>query len=122
MKFLVDNPVSPLVAGMLRDAGHDAVHVRDYSLESAPDTIIFERAYNERRIIISADTDFGMLIAKSKQKKPSIILFHHTFSHRPEQQAMLLISNLDQLADVLEDGSIIVFEDKRIRVRKLPIM
>lgn len=121
MKFLVDNPVSPLVAGMLRNAGHDAAHVRDYSLESAADITIFERAFKEKRIIVSADTDFGMLIALSKQQKPSIILFHHSFSHRPEQQAKLLISNLEQLSEILESGSIIVFEDRRIRVRKLPI-
>ena len=122
MRFLVDNPVSPLVAGMLRNDGHDAVHVRDYALESAADMIIFKRAYKENRIIISADTDFGMLIARSKQQKPSIILFHHSFSHRPEQQAKLLISNLEQLSNDLEQGSIIVFEERRIRVRALPIM
>ena len=48
MRFLVDNPVSPLVAEMLRKSGHDAVHVRDYRLQAAADSVIFERASQER--------------------------------------------------------------------------
>lgn len=120
MRFLIDNALSPTIAQELRDLGYDAIHVRDIGLAAAPDLSIFERAAAEDRIVVSADTDFGTLLALCQSSKPSVILFRLEGHRSPGHQTALLLANIPSLENALARGCVAVLEDSRIRIRALP--
>jgi len=121
MKFPIDNALSPALADLLQQAGHDAVHVRSIGLQHAEDDAIFDRAAIDGRILLTADADFGALLAARSSRQPSVIQFRGEGSRKPDALARTLLANLVQLADPLDNGSIVTFEPARVRVRLLPI-
>lgn len=109
------------MAEELRNAGHDAVHVRQYEMQAASDDTIFERAGSENRVLISADTDFGRILALRTVSEPSVILLRWPELRQPAAQAQIILSNLVNMSADLEKGCVVVIEQSRLRVRLLPI-
>jgi predicted nuclease of predicted toxin-antitoxin system len=122
MRFLIDNALSPWLSEKLREAGHDSVHVRDYGMQAEDDETILNRAEQEQRIIVSADTDFGGLLAERMSQFPSFILFRGNLTRIPSKQLQILLANLSSIEGALNSGAIVVFEPYRIRIRSLPLV
>jgi predicted nuclease of predicted toxin-antitoxin system len=121
VRFLVDENLSLLVVDLLRGSGHDAVHVRDIGLRSAGDREILERARSEDRVLVSADTDFGRILAASGSTSPSVILLRREGSRRASAQVDLILANLEQVSTDLDAGAVVVLDATRVRVRRLPV-
>ena len=121
MNFLIDNALSPRVAAGLRAAGHDAVHVLDYGMHAATDEAIFERAALESRVVVSADTDFGTLLALREATSPSVILLRAPSLRRADGQVALILVAVPSTEAALRRGAIVILERHRLRLRDLPI-
>lgn len=121
MRLLLDANLSPEVARILREAGNDTVHVADIGLLSAPDPEILNTAAEQDRVLLTADSDFGALLALSSLKTPSVVLLRSADHMRPAEQAELLKANLPTIAEALEEGAIVSLSRERLRVRSLPI-
>lgn len=122
MRFLVDENLSPRLARLLEAAGHEADHVASLSLAAVNDAALLAFAENTGAVIISADTDFSALLARANRTSPSVVLFRRLGGRRPEEQARLVIDNLEQFESTLDAGAVVVVTDDRIRVRRLPFI
>jgi predicted nuclease of predicted toxin-antitoxin system len=120
VRFLIDECLPPSMARLLRAAGHDCAHVYELSLGGQPDEQIMALADRENRILISADTDFGELLANAPVLAPSVILVRRA-DKRASSLAAVVLANLGQVADDLTAGALIVISDTRIRTRRLPV-
>jgi predicted nuclease of predicted toxin-antitoxin system len=122
LKFLVDSAVSPLLAAELRRIGHDAVHTVERGLVSSADEIVLLNAFQEGRIVVTSDTDFGELLAQSGASRPSVILFRRS-SGKPAAEFELLAIALknSEVLEALLLGAVIVLDPRRVRIRRLPV-
>lgn len=119
MKLLVDESLASRVASLLVDAGHDAIHVADRNLLGASDETVLATAHQEDRVVVTADTDFGTLLALSADPKPSVILLRRP-GRRAEQRTEAIVAAITAVGDVVDDGALVVVEPTRVRVRMLP--
>ena len=120
MRFLGDMGVSSRVIDWLRSGGHDAIHLREQESQRMPNGDIFQKGYAEQRIVLTFDLDFGEILAGSGGRIVSVVLFRLRDT-RTDHVIERLKTVLGQSSDALLAGAIVVVEDGRHRVRKLPI-
>ena len=120
MRFLADAGVSPDTVAFLTRLGHDAIHVRALDMHRAQDRELVEYARSETRVIVTFDLDFGDILALGVLDRPSVILLRLSDERPAEVNARLATVVAEQEA-ALESGALILVENVRYRVRKLPI-
>jgi predicted nuclease of predicted toxin-antitoxin system len=96
--------------------------LRIWACVSAGDTELIEFAAEKGFILVSADTDFGTLLAATGARAPSVVLIRRTVDRRADRLLALLLENLQQVDAALQEGAVVVLEDARVRVRRLPLL
>ena len=86
---------------------------------AATDEQVMSLAVEQSRIVVSADTDFGELLARDRLGLPSVILLRR--NHRPDDQVRTILHALVDVADDLLAGAIVVIVEDRLRIRRLRI-
>jgi predicted nuclease of predicted toxin-antitoxin system len=120
VRLIVDANLAPRIAEALRAKGHDAEHVFEVGMAAAPDPEILAYAREAGRVIVSSDSDFGTLLARSGEQTPSFVLLRRLNERTPEDQVDMILHCLDAAAEHLRAGAVVSVREDRIRVRPLP--
>jgi predicted nuclease of predicted toxin-antitoxin system len=113
MKLLLDTCVWGGVCKELQSAGHDVIWAGDWPSDPGDDEIL-ERAYQERRTLVTLDKDFGELAIVHEMPHFGIIRLVDLSS---TQQASVCLRVINLHGNKLEKGAIITAESNRLRIR-----
>lgn len=122
MKLLLDENISPKVAEELACGdGLDVCHVRDRGLLAATDAEILERAYDEDRVLVTANVNDFLKLARAREVHPGIVLLEDGALPRAEQLRLLRVAAgaIAHLGD-LTNKVVWVAADGSIRVEDIP--
>lgn len=121
MRLLLDANRSPKIVEALSESGFDAIHVADVRLLTASDDAIFEYAANNDYVIVTADSDFPMMLATRRADRPSVVVLRHVTELPRQRHGELLAANLPLVAEDLRRGAIVSLSPTRLAVRDLPV-
>ncbi len=108
-------------ATLLRQLGHDAVHLSSSGLQRLPDSKIVQKTLSEQRILLTHDLDFGRIVALSQQRLPSVVTFRLA-DMRPARVNARLLEVLERISGDLTAGALVTVTESGFRIRQLPLV
>jgi predicted nuclease of predicted toxin-antitoxin system len=122
VKLLLDANLSPRLVDALAAAGFEVRHVDDVGLLTASDEVIFDFAAQAGDVLVTADSDFSMLLAARGSAGPSVVLLRHVAELSWQDHLSLLVANLPTVTTDLSVGAVVSLSPTRLAVRRLPIL
>lgn len=115
MRFLVDECAGPLVAEWLSAQGHDVFSVYAEA-RGMQDDVIITKTFKEKRILITADKDFGEQVYREQKHHHGVVLLRLD-DERAKNKISVLEQLLESYANQLPDQFVVVTE-KSVRFAK----
>ena len=115
MKFLLDVcAASRRMQDALSAQGHDVLSALERN-PRATDEELLALAMQERRILVTEDKDFGELVFVRRLPHPCIVRF---VGMTVAEKVTAMRELIEQHADAMSDGSLIVVTQSRVRMRQ----
>lgn len=119
MRLLIDMNLSPKLESLFEDAEFPCLHWSNVGVAQEKDEMIFAWARKNNCVLFTNDSDFCRILAFSHQIKPSVVLVRRK-NLLPDALFPELIGILRKYKDELEQGSLIVLDESKIRIKILP--
>lgn len=114
IKLLLDTCVYGKAKSALDAKGFDVLWAGDW-LEDPGDVEILRRAYESHRILVTLDKDFGELAILNGHPHHGIIRITNCTAL---MHAVVTEQIVAKHSDILQQGAIITYEPKRLRIRE----
>jgi predicted nuclease of predicted toxin-antitoxin system len=119
MKMLVDMNLSPGWIDFLVTSGFEAVHWSSIGRGDESDAELMRWAAAHGHIVLTADLDFGAILAATQRRQPSVIQIRADVP-TPAAAGEVVLSAIRHARAELEGGAILSVDTGRARLRLLP--
>jgi predicted nuclease of predicted toxin-antitoxin system len=117
MNLFADENVARGIVRWLRASGHDVLYAAE-ALPGAPDADWLATAEKQKRIVLTADKDFGELVFRDGLNSHGIVLLR--LDDVTAAEALIRLQSVWGIVEANRSGRFIVITQKKTRVRKLP--
>lgn len=117
-RVIVDEDLPRSLYRALREAGFDAVDVRDIGLRGEPDHRVFAEAVRQERVLLTGDLGFGNLIRFPLGSHHGIAVARLPNEMPASEVTKLLVETLSGLTEEDLRGALVVIEPDRVRLRR----
>jgi predicted nuclease of predicted toxin-antitoxin system len=104
--FVIDAQLPPSLAGALRVAGYDAVHVIDLELVAATDRQIWQEVSLRSAVLVTKDRDFSLLRAAGNDGP--VILWVRTGNADNRTLITQMMRALPEIVRAIERGETVI--------------
>jgi len=118
--FVIDEDVHRSVAEPLQELGHRVLDVRDHGLRGASDAEVFAFAQEHKAALLTGDLDFANLLAFPLGSHHGILVVRFPNEMSTQKINEELLRELRGLEDEEIEGSLIILEPGRMRIRRPP--
>ena len=118
MKFLADESVDFPIVKLLRENNFEV----DYIAEIKPgitDKQVINLANQKKRILITADKDFGEIVFRQRKISSGIVLYRLSGLANKEKSEKILSLIYEHQSSI--EGNFTVITQKQIRIKNLPL-
>ena len=113
MRFLIDSCISKFAVDELRKKNHDVIWIPEEKRDPG-DAVILDRAFQEERILVTADKDFGDLVFVFQHPHPVII---RLVNIKAKTHGKRILEVINKYSDELNSKPLITVEPYRIRIK-----
>jgi predicted nuclease of predicted toxin-antitoxin system len=120
IKILIDMNLSPEWKSVFVSAGWTATHWSEEGDPRASDRVIMDWAVSNDYVVFTHDLDFGAILALTRKAGPSVLQVRGE-NVMPSHIGELVIAAIQQHELDLSSGALIVIDERKRRVRILPL-